>query len=116
MDGHNILCYYCAWKSMIYIRNIKLKKYLKNLLYKDKKPSVWSVCLSVLTTLITLPSRNISTPDMFECKPLLLVSTRLFRKVFTTASCCLWHFECQGEDDSSQNFTYIPAKLQPRHN
>ena len=25
-------------------------------------------------------------------------------------------FECQGVDDSCWNFTYIPAKLQPRHN
>ena len=25
-------------------------------------------------------------------------------------------FECQGVDDSCRNFTYIPAKPQPRHN
>ena len=36
-----------------------------NLLYKDEKPSV---CPSVLAALITLPSRDVSTPDLLEMK------------------------------------------------
>ena len=39
-----------------------------SLLYKAEKPSVWSVCPSVLAALITLPSRDVSTPDLLEMK------------------------------------------------
>ena len=35
------------------------------LLYKDKKPSVYP---SVLAALITLPSRDVSTPDLLKMK------------------------------------------------
>ena len=38
-----------------------------------------------------------------------------FKKVLTPAVRRLRRFERQGVDDSRRNFTYIPAKPQPRH-
>ena len=39
-----------------------------------------------------------------------------FKMVLIHVVRCLWRFECQGVDNSCRNFTYIPAKPQPRHN
>ena len=39
-----------------------------------------------------------------------------FEKFLTAAVCRRRCFECQGVDDFCGNFTYIPAKPQPRHN
>ena len=52
---------------------------IRYLLYKDEK---LSVCLSVLATLITLPSRNISTPDLLKMKAMSSGIYKLVLKSF----------------------------------
>ena len=39
-----------------------------------------------------------------------------FKMFLIHVVCCLQRFECQDLDNSCQNFTYTPAKTQPRQN
>ena len=56
-----------------------IQKFMKNLLYKDEKPSV---CLSVLAALITFPSRDVWTPDLLEMKATSSGINKFFSKSF----------------------------------
>ena len=82
--------------------------------YKDEKPSVWSVRprrshnFAVSQCINSGIVRN-------ECHVFWHLQV-CFRNFLTTAVRHLRCFECQGVDDSCRNFTYIPAKPQPRHN
>ena len=47
--------------------------------------------------------------------PVLGEHEDFFKMVLSPIVRRLRRFECQGVDDSCRNFTYIPAKPQPRH-
>ena len=75
------------------------------------------VCLSALFGTHVVPwFLHVSTPKfVLNEAPVFGQHGVHFKMVLIHVVRRLQHFECQGVDDSCRNFTYIPAKLQPRH-
>ena len=78
-----------------------------------------SVCLSVRTfwhARSSAVSSHINARLARNKAPVLGEQALHFKMVLIHVVRLLRRFECQGVDDSCRNFTYIPAKPQPRHN
>ena len=112
----------CTWNQgqnfVLYDLLIHQFKAATYLLYKDEMLSVCpSVCIFA-STHIALGFLHVLTPDLLKMQRPSFQNTHAvhFKMFLIRVVCHLRRFECQGVDDSCQNFTYIPAKLQPRHN
>ena len=89
------------------------------LVYYIKTKCCLSVCLSVGTFWHARSSAVSPRNDVRLARneaPVLGEQAVQFKMVLIHVVRHLRRFECQGVDDSCRNFTYIPAKPQPRHN